>query len=368
MTSPNLPAQISALYTSEGKPSPLLKSCINHVKDRLREVVTKGAAAGNVKGKPKASSATVTNPKGASLQFCMVLPVSDDSDATEKMRDVILISEGRLLTPTMAKAGFQQFPSAVADPLALFYKMSAKLPGIVVLKVGAAKAGKLEITAHLIFHTPDSLVSPPAPEKAPSKREEKEEAGLSESDWKADLRKLFSDSEAVLAEQYVLTYRNAWRNVLRYALKMAGEEPESRDWVGFDEVQKVVQNYGASLSIPRDIRSYAKQRKEEKFTFIWDESETRLKANAAAWASATADQMNAKVLRKVEDLDSVERVSAKLGSLQYTVVGRRGGRSVVLSQSVTYNISSKGTPFLQFPARFHVDGKSMSEAQYKNLF
>ena len=56
---------------------------------------------------------------------------------------------------------------------------------------------------------------------------------------------------------------------------------------------------------------------------------------------------------------------------QYVTIRVEGivdGRLVVVNQDIVYKVSSKGTPFHQFPARIYVDGQFTTEAEFAERF
>jgi len=73
-----------------------------------------------------------------------------------------------------------------------------------------------------------------------------------------------------------------------------------------------------------------------------------------------------KIKNKLQDLDEAQCNSFN-GFWGFTITGLRNGHRVHIEQNTIIN--SRGTTlFNQFPARIYVDGKLVSEVQYKNLF
>lgn len=120
----------------------------------------------------------------------------------------------------------------------------------------------------------------------------------------------------------------------------------------------------------KDLSRYVKSKGNE--TGKWDAimvlDEEYMTKVATNYAEDQIAKVNAKILSKIEEVDNVTEVRVNLSALEFTFVGTRGDKTVSLTQRAIFNTSSKGTPFVQFPARFYVGGKPMSEAAYKKLF
>lgn len=94
--------------------------------------------------------------------------------------------------------------------------------------------------------------------------------------------------------------------------------------------------------------------------------ESALNKNARDYGERTALAWYAKTKAKLGDLQGVTVSPPSRGGM--TVIGSRDGHIVMLEQHSIINFSSRGTPFHQFPARIYVDGRILSEAQYRQLF
>ena len=92
----------------------------------------------------------------------------------------------------------------------------------------------------------------------------------------------------------------------------------------------------------------------------------RLAQAAAAYAEAATVEWQSKIISKVGDLTDAEVIH--LDGHNFEITGTRQGRKVKITQSIILNVSSKGLPFNQFPARIYVDGKSTSASAYAKLF
>lgn len=128
-------ASLSQLFGEDGKPSPLLKTCLAHFKDRFREVVKL------LRATAKPQVLTETSGSGSRVLMSVALP-----PGAEIAHGVIK----RLITPTMTKAGFQ----LAARPWGLGASWGSELsredqPTVSVsLEPG-------ELKAALLFHHPE---------------------------------------------------------------------------------------------------------------------------------------------------------------------------------------------------------------------
>jgi hypothetical protein len=91
----------------------------------------------------------------------------------------------------------------------------------------------------------------------------------------------------------------------------------------------------------------------------------RVAAKANEYAEDVAEMMQGKIMSKAGQLDNPE-VKALDGG-RFHLAGEIGGKPVRIEQNIILNWSKYGTPFNQFPARITVDGKAMSEAEFKKL-
>jgi hypothetical protein len=74
----------------------------------------------------------------------------------------------------------------------------------------------------------------------------------------------------------------------------------------------------------------------------------------------------AKIIGKLESIENGEVL--RLDGYAYNIVGTRAGKKIQIVQNMKHSTSSKGTPFMQFPALIYVDGKKVSEKLYKEMF
>jgi len=90
-----------------------------------------------------------------------------------------------------------------------------------------------------------------------------------------------------------------------------------------------------------------------------------LERNAIYYADLAIGTLRAKINRKVGEFDSHDE--PYLSDSRVFINGIINGHSVQLRQSIIVNVSKRGVLFNQFPMRLTVDGKRMSEAEFKGL-
>ncbi len=91
----------------------------------------------------------------------------------------------------------------------------------------------------------------------------------------------------------------------------------------------------------------------------------RLNQEAKKYGAAVALEWYHKMQRKLGALTDV-KVDLRGGG-DVTIIGTHKGDKVRIEQQRIMNVSPLGTPFHQFPSRIYVNGKFVSEAQYKKL-
>lgn len=97
-----------------------------------------------------------------------------------------------------------------------------------------------------------------------------------------------------------------------------------------------------------------------------DLSEERLEKAADAYAELVIASWATKINSKLEEIDGGEVIS--LSGFDFNITGTRMGYKVMIVQQMIVKSSSKGKLFNQFPSRIYVDGKAMSEQEYKDMF
>lgn len=91
----------------------------------------------------------------------------------------------------------------------------------------------------------------------------------------------------------------------------------------------------------------------------------RLEKHAQDFADAQVDSFIAKLEAKIGHLTDV---SLQLrGNGEFTISGFQGEDLVAVNQQVVFKVSSKGTFYLQWPARIYVNGQFMSEKAFKAM-
>ncbi|ARB06103.1 hypothetical protein FDH38_gp049 [Dinoroseobacter phage vB_DshS-R5C] len=91
----------------------------------------------------------------------------------------------------------------------------------------------------------------------------------------------------------------------------------------------------------------------------------RLEKHAQDFADAQVDSFIAKLEGKIGHL--TDCVLNLRGNGEFTIRGMQGDAQVVVDQQVVFKVSSKGTFFLQWPARIYVDGKFTPEKKFKEM-
>lgn len=86
---------------------------------------------------------------------------------------------------------------------------------------------------------------------------------------------------------------------------------------------------------------------------------------ATECALATIETWHTKIQAKMGQLESA--TVHQLDGLSFHITGTKAGHRVSIKQTMMINVSPKGKPFNQFPARIYVDGKFTPEAQFKKL-
>ncbi len=95
--------------------------------------------------------------------------------------------------------------------------------------------------------------------------------------------------------------------------------------------------------------------------------EEKLNTNATSYANRVIDEGVAKVIKKLGLIENLtgKNITKSGYRVEFTVTGKRGQDKIFLEQNMIINVSSKGTVFNQWPSRIYVNGKFVSEANYK---
>lgn len=132
-------------------------------------------------------------------------------------------------------------------------------------------------------------------------------------------------------------------------------------------------HYGRDGGSYRAIRSFIKHADDSRFDSPAVGINTdRLAKSATQYADEQVDGMTAKLNRKLGDLAEVTVPTLDTSRVEFVILGllhsgTPGARIVRCEQSRVMNVSPKGNPFHQWPARIYVDGKFTSEKQFKTL-
>lgn len=97
-----------------------------------------------------------------------------------------------------------------------------------------------------------------------------------------------------------------------------------------------------------------------------------LEREAMKYAVDVTASAKHKISAKLESLDSIDSIQVREDGCEFDLTGTRGGRQILIRQRVKHNCRYGGrtgyTHFYQFPALIYVDGKRMSEKEYKAAF
>lgn len=91
-----------------------------------------------------------------------------------------------------------------------------------------------------------------------------------------------------------------------------------------------------------------------------------LEKNAQQFADDQVESFIVKLEGKIGHLTDVSL--QMLGNAAFTIHGKHGDEQVTVEQQVVFKTSSKGTFFLQWPARIYVNGKFISEKEFKQNY
>jgi hypothetical protein len=95
-------------------------------------------------------------------------------------------------------------------------------------------------------------------------------------------------------------------------------------------------------------------------------NEVKLEAAASKYADMVVENWKKKITEKIGMLD--EGRVHHLDGCRFCITGTKAGQKVLINQDMIINVSGKGTLFNQFPARIHLNGKSISAAKFKKAF
>ena len=96
--------------------------------------------------------------------------------------------------------------------------------------------------------------------------------------------------------------------------------------------------------------------------------ESKLSAFVNEWADAELTDAAEKLAGKVGNLNNVTVDYSSIAAEWFSVTGTRANGDIVcIVQNQTINVSSRGKLFNQWPALIYVNGKKVSEAQYKRM-
>ena len=95
-------------------------------------------------------------------------------------------------------------------------------------------------------------------------------------------------------------------------------------------------------------------------------NDAKVAAAAQAYAEAAAAEWREKITGKLGDVEY--REFKLFGGCNFLVHATHDGHDIRLDQDVIFKQSTRGLLFNQFPSRIYVDGKFVSEKQYKEMW
>lgn len=121
----------------------------------------------------------------------------------------------------------------------------------------------------------------------------------------------------------------------------------------------------------KNISPFLIQKKSPESTIFnsvdtWEVNEMELDKEAPKYADIVIRECLEKLNQKLGELEhaTCEMFS---GFQSFRITGQKKGHRVDIEQHMIINVSKNGVVFNQFPSRIRVDGKSYSEAKYKDF-
>jgi len=134
-------------------------------------------------------------------------------------------------------------------------------------------------------------------------------------------------------------------------------------------MRKLAHEYSSDGNAYRALRHFfasVEKHPVTNFPIRYGVNHERIAKEAIEYADFTVAKFVIKLTKKLADLDNVEFVQSSYGT-DFSICGTLNGREVQVDQRQILNWSPKGNPFHQFPALIYVDGKKVSEKQFKEL-
>jgi hypothetical protein len=137
------------------------------------------------------------------------------------------------------------------------------------------------------------------------------------------------------------------------------------------ELKNVYNDWNWAISFQQQISpnlvrskstSFHEQRKEPKVI-----DTVSLDKNAEKYADDALSAWFQKIISKVGDLSNIKFSYSPRG-FSFTMYGKRGTDDIRIEQNMIVNQSKKHLLFNQFPSRIYVNGKFLSELNYKKMF
>jgi len=170
----------------------------------------------------------------------------------------------------------------------------------------------------------------------------------------------FKDAQGALEEQYkqqVIFHFEKMKSVLGDTLK--GVFNYQYALIFRELVQRNVKK-----DLPKAVLMYSIN---DKTPYVIDE--VKLQENARKYAIITIEDAARKIVSKVGELTDMKGSTLNTAGMGivFSARGKRGADEVHIDQSMIINTSRNGKVFNQWPARIYVNGKLVSEKNYKKL-
>ena len=132
---------------------------------------------------------------------------------------------------------------------------------------------------------------------------------------------------------------------------------------------KLANSWGTDANLFRAFRSLlgSERTADGRHIIATGPDAERVAKAAKQYADDQIASFTMKLVRKLGDLTNVEIKNIDLSGFQFLITGFLGERKVSVEQNRIINVSVKGNPYHQWPALIYVDGKKVSEAQFKKL-
>lgn len=165
-----------------------------------------------------------------------------------------------------------------------------------------------------------------------------------------NIKDAFKDAQGILEEQYK-------RQIIFHFERMKAD---------LGDTLKGVSNSWKYAVLFREVVQRNVNRSENG---VYTLDDTKLQENARKYAVITIEDAARKIVSKVGELTDMKGNTVHTAGLGivFSARGKRGQDEVCIDQSMIINVSRRGKVFNQWPARIYLNGKLISEKNYKNL-